>query len=919
MGRANQALAGWRRIYSCYWSPNSTFQEFQDFLSKLEISAKSSKLETIISGDFNAHHVDWGSRFSNKRGEALSNLISSLDLIICNIGKKPTFQNSNGTSIVDLTLATPALANGTIDWKVLDILSLSDHNYITFSTILTTCAKPDTRETWTSRRVDCNIIRSALESEHISIDENKAEQCAMGLIGKIQDICKQISPARPASSHRKSVYWWTQEISNLRKTANHLRRVHQRKLKRVGPDACRTEKEEAKEAKSKLVKEIKRSKEQMWKKLCDEVEQDPWGRPYKLVMGKIIKPQPIPELNTPGRLEEITNGLFPQHLHRNKDVWSPLCNQQAAEARITVKELKTAASRLKKNAALGPDGITNDVLKYFAYCKPDIMLKVFNLCITEGLFPKIWKIARLALIRKGDKPLDTPSSYRPLCILDTSGKLLEKILDNRLRKFLEDNNHIDQRQYGFRKGLSTTDAVRTLINIVETNGPKKKIGVLTLDIKNAFNSAPWKAILEALQAIDTPEYLCRLIGSYLEDRELLINLSGNLKREELSSGVPQGSVLGPTLWNVLYNGLLRNRLPIGVSFLAFADDVALVAEAKDSIALGHLLSKSAEIVQRWLLNIGLELATHKSEALIITKTRTHNTMTISIDEQEIKAEKSIKYLGLQIDCKLNFTEHANITAAKANKVAQNIRRILPNISMAKPTKRKLISSVVQSILLYGTPNWADRMNAQGKKQLMKVQRKTALRIILAYSTVSTEATNVLADLPPIDLLANERRHVYLSRHSSNRPEQRAEGRRKLLEDWQGRWDAATTGRWTHRLISKVEPWYTRKQGKLSFHLTQAMTGHGCFSSYLHKIGKQASPACWYCDGPVDDAEHTIFRCDAWYHKRTRLEHDVGERIEPENMVAVMLRSKEDWNKIRDFCKSIITKKEEEERRREILK
>lgn len=89
----------------------------------------------------------------------------------------------------------------------------------------------------------------------------------------------------------------------------------------------------------------------------------------------------------------------------------------------------------------------------------------------------------MVLLRKGDKPLDVPSSYRPLCILDTPGKLLEKMINNRLRKYLEDNNCIDRRQFCFQKGRSTTDVVHTLIDIAETNGPRKKIGVLYASYK----------------------------------------------------------------------------------------------------------------------------------------------------------------------------------------------------------------------------------------------------------------------------------------------------------------------------------------------------------------------------------------------------------------------------------------------------
>lgn len=132
-------------------------------------------------------------------------------------------------------------------------------------------------------------------------------------------------------------------------------------------------------------------------------------------------------------------------------------------------------------------------------------------------------------------------------------------------------------------------------------------------------------------------------------------------------------------------------------------------------------------------------------------------MTINIEGEKIEAGKNIKYLGITIDSKLNFTQHAKTTAEKANKVAQNISRIMPNISMAKPRKRRLIGIVVQFILLYGAPNWADRMSKKGKTEMGRAQRKTALRIISAYSTVSTEAAILLADLPPIDLLAKERR------------------------------------------------------------------------------------------------------------------------------------------------------------------
>lgn len=485
-------------------------------------------------------------------------------------------------------------------------------------------------------------------------------------------------------------------------------------------------------------------------------------------------------------------------------------------------ELKAAARSLKSKIAPGPDGITNETVKAIVAKNPDVLCTVFNTCLATGVFPRPWKNARLVLIRKGDKPLDNPSSYRPLCLLDCLGKLFEKVLDNRLRNFLDGSDGYHARQFGFRKGRSTIDALNALR---ETITPKKKIGIHTLDIKNAFNSAPWSVILQAMQEKEVPDYLQRIVSSYLENPTLRFDTGDNETTMEVTCGVPQGSVIGPTLWNILYDGLLRIPLPTGVDVLAFADDVALVAKANDCIKLQQLLTTAAQKVLNWLTQVGLSLAVHKCEAMIITRTRTHNNMIITIDGHQVPNSKSIKYLGLQIDSKWNFSEHAQLVAAKAGRVVQRLARIMPNISAARPTKRKLLSNVAHSILLYGSPIWADDMSATGWSALLKVQRRLCLRVVSAYCTTSMDAISVIAGIVPLDLQARDRKKLHERRRNpgSTAPEEDS------LSTWQRRWDSSTKGRWTHTLIPKISLWVTRKHGETDYHLTQVLSGHGCFA------------------------------------------------------------------------------------------
>ena len=163
------------------------------------------------------------------------------------------------------------------------------------------------------------------------------------------------------------------------------------------------------------------------------------------------------------------------------------------------------------------DNIPKVALKTAVNAIPETFLDMDNTCLAEGTFPEQWKRQRLVLLRKSNKPPEEPSSYRPLYMLDSSGKTLEPFIFNRIEAatghLLADN------QYGFRKGRSTIDAINQVVSKWNEaiSGKRWKGGsikyclLVTLDVRNAFNSVRWKNICQALNKLDVPAYLKKML------------------------------------------------------------------------------------------------------------------------------------------------------------------------------------------------------------------------------------------------------------------------------------------------------------------------------------------------------------------------------------------------------------------------
>lgn len=300
---------------------------------------------------------------------------------------------------------------------------------------------------------------------------------------------------------------------------------------------------------------------------------------------------------------------------------------------------------------------------------------------------------------------------------------------------------------------------------------------------------------------------------------------------------------------------------------------------------------------------------------MLTTKRGYEKPSFKIDNDEITLAEDIRYLGVQLSKVLGFRKHIQTASEKGMRTASRLCRLMPNVGGPAAEKRKLLTTVVHSQLLYAAPIWCDALRYEfNKKKLASPQRKMALRIASAYCTVSTAAIMVITGIVPIHLLAAERAEIeQAKKDGKDMQKEKTEAKARVMTKCQCEWDQCNTGHWTHKFIPRIDRWKNRKWGKVNFHVTQFLSGHGCFNEYLQRQKKRNDDDCMYCHYPHDDVEHTFTGCDRWLRERRNLEVELGVDVTPELMVENMLQSKSKWDTIVKYITTIMKRKEEDER------
>jgi hypothetical protein len=288
-------------VVAVYISPNRDIQQFKDWLAGLAVVVNSCRPRPVlILGDFNAWSEVWGLRETRARGRELEVWAVLNDLVLLNRGSVPTCVRPGlGSSIVDLSFASPTLASHVQGWHVMEeVEALFDHRYIRFDVPIPSYAgteaippEPRLALKYLNRGLllEASIIQAWAPAPDRPVDIDAEAQWFREAMSRVCDAAMPRAKSRPT---RRQVYWWTPEIASLHQACVAARRRYSRlRRRRRRPDDVTTQEAELlleyRAAKRILQVVIKRAKSAARQELLDELERDPWGRPYLLVRGKL--------------------------------------------------------------------------------------------------------------------------------------------------------------------------------------------------------------------------------------------------------------------------------------------------------------------------------------------------------------------------------------------------------------------------------------------------------------------------------------------------------------------------------------------------------------------------------------------------------------------------------------------------------
>ena len=405
-----------------------------------------------------------------------------------------------------------------------------------------------------------------------------------------------------------------------------------------------------------------------------------------------------------------------QQFYRNKGVRPDSFRLSPVGRKFIFSQL----AGLKVNKSTGLDGISPRFLKDGADCLTGPVWHIINFSLMSEAVPSGFKDARVSPLFKKGSRLD-PSNYRPVSILNVLSKILERAVHGQLVKYLEGGKLLSDAQSGFRGGYSTDTCILGLTEYIRGEISKGRlVGMVLLDLQKAFDCVDHDLLLAKLKGMG---FGCTdWFRSYLTGRRQC-SVVGGVSSDflEVACGVPQGSILGPTLFLCYINDMAAS---LGCKLSLYADDSTLIASGGTGAELASSLSRELGHCRDWMTDNRLSLHLGKTECMVFGSKRRLKSVTdfsISCGDATIERVEKVKYLGYLLDQCLNGNDQTTVCIKR---IAARLAFLHRNATVLDSfTRKTLCNALIQPHIDYCISSWYTGTLKKYKLRLDALQRK----------------------------------------------------------------------------------------------------------------------------------------------------------------------------------------------------
>ena len=640
--------------------------------------------EIFICGDVNAHSSDWDKmNETDKLGKLWENWMEDEDMTAGNNGE-PTFFNRRTGKLSGAPDVSIHHINWTnmLNWQV-GLPIGSDHLPLRFCVPIAV-KTPATRKTfWNFKKADWKLFGDVINGkiENWNCESCNAHELQKGLTEIIIQAAKQ---SIPLGSKKKFKPWWSKKCEeaiavreNLRKDAD--KDEHHRKNFIKACQNCSTTINEAKrEELNKFMSQLslRTNPTEVWRTIHSLD-----GKKAKINQSTAIKTDnrvisdPKKKANAFSvEYQKVSSLKFTKEDRRisreSRRIPSCECSNRTPDSinicsPFTMNELRQALTELKTKSSPGADQIHNLMLKAIPESGQLMLLRLYNKCWKDNAYPKAWKLSIICPIPKPNKNPESPGSYRPIALTSCMGKLYERLVKTRIMWWLEKHLKLNPFQAGFRRLRSTADQCMRITDLVakgfHSKKPPKRSILTLIDFSRAFDKVWHQKLYIKMQKMGIPACFVKWTKAFLSDRKAKVSFDNAYSKERChKQGLPQGSVMSPTLFLLFINDITSD-LPNNVHTSLYADDLAfLVSEPKIADA-EETTNEALRKLESWSAENKMIIATEKCEVSLFTTHSKEAKMKLNVFllGKMLNTNSTPKFLGITFDRLLNFGQHCN--------------------------------------------------------------------------------------------------------------------------------------------------------------------------------------------------------------------------------------------------------------------